>query len=484
MTTSAAPPLASARAPLLLGCLICLATLALYTRSLLFPMLIWDDFAILGQSWTWAITLDNLWVPHNEHTMPLGRLLTFGLIQFAGRPTALPLAGVLVGPVSLLVGVALLYRFVRWELGSPLYALVAATLFGVTSVYQEAVYQFAASFWVLGMDGILLALLAAQRWQQTGRGLWLDLSAAACFLAPGWYAGALLAGPLCWLYLLPPQRRDAPGGRFGRVALTPMLGTLLFLAISLPSTAGVIMHLPHYGGRTAVEAFHPLVGLEFTARSVVDNLLIGTLGFYTMDHPLPESVAFAALAAAAAVVAWWACQAPDRRLIVLGLGLIGSGYWLIYSARATWGYEGMMTGPTMSRYHLLPQLGLALVVAGGLPGRAGRWFRLDLTGRLTRPQVRALLVLIAVCFAIQAPRGLICVYAYDPGQARAFQAIEDVDAVCRRERLDAATARGVLKPLSIPGYTPLANGWLYLRGSNDPRPVDADEARRLLGVED
>jgi hypothetical protein len=144
----------------------------------------------------------------------------------------------------------------------------------------------------------------------------------------------------------------------------------------------------------------------------------------------------------------------------------------------------MMTGPTMSRYHLLPQLGLALVVAGGLPGRAGRWFRLDLTGRLTRPQVRALLVLIAVCFAIQAPRGLICVYAYDPGQARAFQAIEDVDAVCRRERLDAATARGVLKPLSIPGYTPLANGWLYLRGSNDPRPVDADEARRLLGVED
>jgi hypothetical protein len=470
--------LAPPRAALLLGGLIGLATLALYARSLLFPMLVGDDWPMLYQAWTWPRTVEGLWVPTNEHAMPLGRLVAFVMVRLVPAD-ALPLAGVAAGVVSLLLALPLVYALVRRELGHPFYGLAAVTLFGVTSVYQSSVYWFACSFWVLGLDTTLLALLAAQRWRQTGRGLYLDLCALACLLAPGWYAGGVLAGPLCCLYLLPPQKAGAAGGRFGRASAAPLLGTLLFLAVSLPRTAEAIMHLPHYGGETAVEAFHPDVGLVNAGRSVVDNLLVGALGFCVGDFPLPAWLSGVVLAAAAAAAGWWLWQAPDRRLIVLGLGMILCNYWLIFSARANWGYGGgLATNPSSGRYHLAPQLGLVLVVCGGLPGRAGRWFRPAADGRLTRGQFRALLLLIGICFVSQAPRGALCVFGYDPGQAEGIRALEAVDARCREHHIDAATARAALPPIRVPGCS--WDGREFLRGSDDPRPVDVEEARRLL----
>src|ERR1700722_12069276 len=114
-----------------------LAALILYARSLLFPVLSQDDFQILAQSWTWQKTIDGIWVPNNEHAMPLGRLLTFAAAHLAGRPTALPFVGVLTGVVGLLLGLALTYAFVRRGPGHPLYGLTALILFGVSSVYQQ-----------------------------------------------------------------------------------------------------------------------------------------------------------------------------------------------------------------------------------------------------------------------------------------------------------------------------------------------------------
>src|SRR5438552_17927781 len=74
---------------------------------------IWhDDFQILAQSWTWQKTSAGLWVPQNEHTMPLGRLLTYALDLLAGTATNLPLAAAVVGPVALLLGLPLVHRLV------------------------------------------------------------------------------------------------------------------------------------------------------------------------------------------------------------------------------------------------------------------------------------------------------------------------------------------------------------------------------------
>jgi hypothetical protein len=85
----ASPPVSRAVRAGVFG-LIALATLELYTRPLLRPMLLQDDFQILAQSWTWTRTLEGIWVPQNEHAMPLGRLLTAALVHLSGRAENVP----------------------------------------------------------------------------------------------------------------------------------------------------------------------------------------------------------------------------------------------------------------------------------------------------------------------------------------------------------------------------------------------------------
>ena len=93
---------------LVLGTLACLAAFALYAYPTSRPLLMVDDFQILLRSWTWRLTWENLWQPSNEHTMPLGRLSTWALVQIAGKPTAVPLAAALQGPLATRTKAALL----------------------------------------------------------------------------------------------------------------------------------------------------------------------------------------------------------------------------------------------------------------------------------------------------------------------------------------------------------------------------------------
>src|SRR5262249_17118181 len=152
------------------------------------------------------------------------------------------------GPLAVIGGMGLLFLFVRRELGHPIFGLIAMVIFGVTSVYQQAVFWYSASFSVVALDMTLLGLLAAQCWRRTGNVSFLLLSALWCLLAPAWFAVGILAGPLCSLYILVPESRigaSEEGRRFSWIrscalALIPLLGTFAFLTISLPLTAQAI----------------------------------------------------------------------------------------------------------------------------------------------------------------------------------------------------------------------------------------------------
>jgi hypothetical protein len=492
---------------------VALAVVGVASYTLIRPELVQDDFQILARGATWQRTRASLWEPQNEHAMPLGRLLTFALMRVSGRATVLPWTAGAVGPVALLLALPLVYHFVRRECGHPLHGLVAAALFGVTSVYQQAVYWFAASFSILALDTMLLALLAAQRWKETGRGLWLDLSALCCFLALGWFASGVLAGPLCCLYLLWPRRcavmtmphagaaASKSSGRLSHWSFVPLLGTLLFIALLPPGTVEQIQHLEHHGGATTRERFDVGVGLINTGRSIVDNLLLGMVGISTVE--VPKRWTPVILVGVAAAVAWWWRSAPNRGLIVLGLGTIVAAYLLVYSARASFIYDANMTRPNWSRYHLLPQLGLAFVVAGGLPARAGREFKSARAERLTRTQARGLLWLVTILFVTQLPRAILGAPVPAPGlerwaradvanelrerrqdhekQAEVLQSVAEIDDRCRAHRISADAVVEALAPVPIPlWFTRDANALKLLRGSDDPLPRSADEVRELL----
>jgi hypothetical protein len=505
---------------LFVGLLACLASLALYALPTARPILIVDDFQIVFRSWTWTAAWDHLWDPANEHAMPLGRISTAVLATAAGwRPTVfLQLAG-LQGPLALVLGMILVGIFVSRELGHSFYGLVAMALFGVSTVYQQAIYWYSASFSVLALDTFLLGLLAAQHTVRTNR-IWpLAFCLLACALAPAWFASGILAGPMCALYLLA-HAVLGPAGAESRPALAyrllstaaPILGTAAFLAVSLPLTADKIMHLHHYGDKTAIEVFDPLDGLVSTCRSVVDNLALGVLGISEVMCPAPwVAIPFSALFCLAA---WWTWWAPHKPLVVLGLGLVLTAYMLVYSARparAGWPYEHFMWHSNWSRYHLLPQLGLALFVVGGLP----RWHtrvRLDPAGGLSRWQVCALVVLIGTLILIQLPRGILAHWTVSRSeeaqsdaysfplprgylaewrdarihaeQVETMRRIEAVDALCREHHIDAAVARRVLGPIRMTydaaGDPQNESNWQFLRGSRDPRSISDEEARRIL----
>lgn len=470
--------------------LACLAFLILQGRSLVGPVLCGDDFDILSHERTWQRTCDSFWLPQNEHAMPLGRVLCFGLEWVAGSLSHLPFLTCLVGPSALLMALGLLYVFVLRELNHPFYALLSVVLFAVTSIYHQAVWWFAACFALLSVITLLLGLLAAQRWRRQGGVFSLALCVLACLLAPGWFALGILAGPLCCLYLLPPTssaNRTASGSvRWlpSPTAFLPLVGTALFLALVLPRAGNAILHTGHYGERTALQAFNAWFGLGFTARSLVDNLLLGLFGVTNVALPLACVVPLLIAMIAAAV--WWWRQARDHRLMLLGVGMIGSAYLLCYSARAQWEYRRMVE-PAFARYHLLPYLGLVLFFCGGLPGRAGRWFMLDEAEAIPPRQRRFFYKLIGILLIVHLPRGLLCgsptgwtQFAEVRAQQAALRRIEEVDTRCRRYHISAESARQALGRFEVPLSLGVGDGWDFLIGSDDPHPLPPEQVKRLL----
>jgi hypothetical protein len=477
----------------------------IHLGALIRPTLLFDDYDILVRSWTWADARAGLWVPQNEHAMPLGRLTTWVLVQVSPDVRYLAYLSDLQGVVGVMLALPLVYLFVRREVGLPLAGVLAAVLFGVTSIYQQAVVWFASSFSVLALDTFLVGLLAAQAWRQTGRWLYLVGCLLACLLAPGWFASGILAGPLCFLYLLVPTRKAKAGDRegeakeregeapaepvtalpFGVLNFAPLVGTALFLAVALPQVAQTILHLEHYQGQTALEAFNPIVGLGYTARSLIDNLALGQFGITRVCVPVwLVAILLPTLVGLFALYVW---PAHQWRLVITGAATILAAYLLTYSARSRWDYvEADFFTHHWNRYHLFPQLGLSLIVAAGLPywlPRLGTWLRPE--NSITPGQGRAVCVLIVCLTLIHLPRGLLAppkVWEEWVGEQWAgFARLAEVEARCHEHGISRAAALEALPPWhKFTGAGEGFNAWLLLHGSPSPRELPPEEVRRLL----
>jgi hypothetical protein len=474
------PPRVSAIA---LGCAAILAVALLYAPWIANPHIRYDDFDFLTKSRTWSETRANLWQPMNEHVMPLSRLAAGILMQVVPRQSAIPRAAQMQGVLAVVLGMWLLYAFVRRELGHPFYAVIAMTLWGVTSTYYECVTWYSASFFILALDMTLAALLAAQSFRRSGRRYALAACAVCCALAPAFHGTALPAGAWCALYLLFPQRLDpqAQSSRVRRVAAAsvPLLGAVAFLAMSLTSSEGRIVRAEHYRGKTVFAAFNPAEGLQNTLRTLADNQVPGAFGIWDKRSTFswPTVLAFG-VALAVLGLLWWRAT-PRRRLLALGLALTIGSDILVYGARADWGYD--RTVHNWTRYHLFPHLGLVLFVVGGLPRFEGRWFTLSPTGRLSRRQCLALAGLIVAMTACHWPRSHWSRFKVPPEQSAILQRVARVDARCRQAGIDAATARQALGFLQLPLGFDGDNAWELLRCSPSPVPMPVDKVRAYLG---
>ncbi len=333
---------------------------------------------------------------------------------------------------------------------------------------------------MLSLDTILLGLIAAQAWREGGGWVLATACAACCASAPGWYAGGVLGGPVCALYLLnlPGDQvtRSAPWrSRLARAAV-PLLGTVAFLAVSLPRTAQSIVHAEHYQGKTVFQAFDPVAGAANTLRTLADNQIIGAIGVYRpVAFEWPAVCTIDAVLLVTTIV-WWKIV-PYRRLVLVGLAIWLASDLLVYSARADWNYVRQIHRWT--RYHLFPHFGLALTFVAGLPALNHRLFVLRPSGRLSYRQVAGLLLLIgllALCHVSRTAGSHIHIAE----ATELMQEMDRIQAACRRAGISDDTARRALGFRQMPvGYRG-DNAWELLRCSMKPRQISVEDAAVML----
>jgi len=88
---------------------------------------------------------------------------------------------------------------------------------------------------------------------------------------------------------------------------------------------------------------------------------------------------------------------------------------------------------------------------------------------------------------VHLPRGLPCSsptgwnqFAEVRAQQAALHRIEEVETRCRRYHIGAVAARQALGRLDVPMSLDAIDGWEFLIGSDDPRPLPPEEVKRLL----
>lgn len=433
------------------------ASLLVHVRTLIAPTLREDDFAIVRQSWTWQRVSASLWEPMNEHCWPAFRLAVYAVNQCSGGLAGVPLAAMLFTRLTLLAATLGLFLFVKRERG-PFAGLVAAAVFGVTGVYAEAVFWFAASPALVCLATAAVALLGAQRWLAHRQWVGLATATAAAAFAPAWFGGGVLVGPLVGLYLF--GRRP---GRWWAWAV-PVAATAAYFAACVPLAGERMARPPHHGGRTAVQAFDAAAAAENTGRAITDQIVLGVVSAHGVSCPLWLAAPLTAATAVAAV--WWWRRAGRPRAVLVGFGFVLLNYLLAYGLRSAWPYPEVVV--SWSRYNVFPQFGVALVIGCGLPA----------AGVVTPRQRKWLLVAVAVLLVIHAPRGWLGSPEADPTLTTELRRVSEADANCREHRIAADDASAVMLG-PTPGY-PRDCIWRCLWGSPNPEPRPPDEIRRLL----
>ena len=467
------------RADLLLACAASLAVVALYAPWIAQPHLRYDDFGFLTTARTWSETRANLFVPMNEHVMPMARFAAGVLVSLTPQQSRLPAHAQIQGVLAVIAGMWLLFAFVRRELGHSFYAVVAMVAWGVTSTYYECVTWYSASFFTLALDLTLAALLAAQTYVRRRRQSALLACALFCMGAVAFHSTAILAGVWCGWYIFLGQRAHSPAVPWPQrafAAAAPALGTIAFSAFALLAAGHKVLGASHYRGKTIFAAFDVREGVENTLRTIVDNQVPGAFGLWHKFWVVPFPAVLAICAVLAVTAALWWRVAPHRRMLALGLAVLVTSNLIVYGARADWSYERSVHNWT--RYHLFPHLGLVLFVVGGLPYFAGRWFVLT-SPRLSRRQTIALGGLIAVALLVHWPRTHRSHFFF-PSQIEILRRVERVDRYCRLAAIDGETARQGLPFVHFPLGYPDDNAWDFLRGSSSPVPASVEAVRRQL----
>jgi hypothetical protein len=377
-----------------------------------------------------------LFRPFNEHVAPVFEVVTTLAWDLSGRHlTHAPMAFTLASFVPFVLILIALVVLVRRELESYTSAIAAALVFGVSSVYAEAIYWYSAS----SFSWALLCTIVVLIWSESASRAPAPLSCigaiAAAALAPACSAIGMIAGPLGTIRILAANRLTTRKSLLA--AFMPAAGTLLYLMLYL-------VFRPHDVFVTEGERRITIVdGLIAACRAPVEVLLPGLAGL-RFDRPgLPIALILTLTALGFVVILWWALKSSARPLIVSAAGLIVGGYGLTYAVR---GHHGPYWLLQVERYHLFPQAGMALLAVVAFHNWLRRADR--------RPLLRA--CLLAGLAAMMIARHYVPLHT----ATRKYQFPEERQTLAAFERLDElGRERGITRRQLLNVLDPMRTRW-------------------------
>jgi hypothetical protein len=365
---------------------------AMFRERYLRPALFFDDFDYVDIGRQWSTTVEHLFVPYNEHLCVATRLFTW-LICSAVTNDHLPRLMALAGMALFAATWVPLYFFVRNEFGSAVLGLVAISVFAITTVHREVIEWYSASQWCWALLALLWCLVILQT-GANAPGLWrLAASVVISAIAPLNYAIGLFVGPLATVYLLTRKCNGASISAASCVA--PLLGTVLFLAVAVPLKARGVIERASYAGQTPAEAVDPLKGVLFGVRSTVDLLMARNVGIET--HRYLRREWYAGLFIALILVLAELVERSRRPIpLILGIAMVLIPYAVTLPLRSWVQYPQFLW---WTRYQLIPQLGVTLVVCSALAEYCPNWA----VGRsMTWTGAVAIISLAAIQFVVHA----------------------------------------------------------------------------------
>ena len=346
-----------------------LVTLLPVLRRIRHPTLHGDDVIRLVNLIEHPVRELMFW-PCNEHIAFFFDLITWGCWQLIGHELRLaPLGYSVAAVLPWTLVLALAARWLTRESGSRAASLVAVAIVAQSPLVVETAWWYSASSFAWAIVSILVVLLAAGSIEKRPIRSLLAIGLATA-LGPAATSLGQLAMPLAILRGFA-NRKAALRGKFA-LAGTAIGGAMAYMLACQLGGRGVIATARQNNAGMA----DPLAGLGY-ALTVPGRLL------WPSAFGVPASWCAAALPSwlswgpgilallTVAALAVWHGARWNRRLVLVGAAMIYLGYGLTYMARA-----GLVTGGRWTeaqliyryatRYHVLPLIGLAAVLAAVL----------------------------------------------------------------------------------------------------------------------
>ncbi len=392
---------------------------------------------------------DLIFLPFAEHVAPLFQLVSLVTWEAIGHDVRLaPLAFAFASVAAWSLVLVLLGVWLMRETGSRTASFVAVAIVAQSPLVRETAWWYSSSSFSWAVCGILIGVLGAGGLGRR-RGS-LALIAIGAALAPAGTSLGILAAPLAIL----------------RAYFQPGASRRLKLSAALAALAGLLAYIEfcNLGGPESASSarvqnvltVEPWAGLVYAIWVPGRMLWPSTFGVPAswLAGPLSPLIVWGAGIVALASTLFLVARhtGGNRKLILVGAAMIYAGYLLTYAPRVCmlrmgrWS-ELQLLYHAVGRYHVLPLMGLAAILAAVIAG----WPLVrGCDARRGRPALVGAtvgLVMLAVQFK---EAGYWDFYLLPQDQKTTLAALQHLGQLAREEGISRAQLVRIIDPVKRP----------------------------------